>query len=209
MNVRSFLPLALLAGLAVAGAQNNLFNTSTTAPVAAKAGAGAQGIVIEASGGGTFSLTNGTATYQKNVRVNDPQFFLRCESLRLLLDLKSLGGTNALAATPMPTNAPPLTAMGGRIREAEALGDVVFSNKVDGVQAFADRLVYQVTNDAFELTGNLRDVRVIRGEFTSRAPKFLYYRAKGDFVGIGELTMTFTPANTNAPAKTNAPTRKP
>ena len=80
MNVRSFLPLALLAGLAAAGAQNNLFNTSTTAPVVAKA---AQGIEIQASGGGTFSLTNGTATYQKNVRVNDAQFFLGCESLQI------------------------------------------------------------------------------------------------------------------------------
>ena len=206
MNVRSFLPLALLAGLAVAGAQNNLFNTSTTAPVAAKAGAGPQGIEVVASGGGTFSLTNGTATYHKNVRVNDPQFFLRCESLRLLLDLKSLSGTNAPVPPTAATNAPPLTAMGGRIREAEALGDVAFSNKVDGVQAFADRLVYQVTNDAFELTGN---VRVIRGEFTSRAPKFLYYRAKGEFVGVGEITMTFTPANTNSPANTNAPGKKP
>ncbi len=203
MNVRSFLPLALLAGLAAAGAQNNLFNTSTTAPVVAKA---AQGIEIQASGGGTFSLTNGTATYQKNVRVNDPQFFLRCESLRLLLDVKSLGGTNATPATPAPTNAPPLTAMGGRIREAEALENVVFSNKVDSTQAFADRLVYQVTNDAFELTGN---VRVLRGEFTSRAPKFLYFRAKGEFVGVGEISMTFTPTNTNAPANTNAPGKKP
>ncbi|MEN9572531.1 MAG: LptA/(LptD N-terminal domain) transport protein [Verrucomicrobiota bacterium] len=198
MNVRSYLLLALLAGLAVASAQNNLFSPSTTAPVPAKAGPGAQGIEVEATGGGTFSLTTGTATYKTNVRVNDPQFFLRCESLRLLLDLKSLGGTNAAPATPAPTNAPPLTAMGGRIREAEALENVVFSNKVDATQAFADRLVYQVTNDAFELTGN---VRVIRGEFTSRAPKFLYYRAKGEFVSIGESTMTFTPANTNAPAK--------
>ncbi|MSU28005.1 MAG: hypothetical protein CK546_05570 [Pedosphaera sp.] len=206
MNARSFLPIALLAGIAVAGAQNNLFNTSTTAPVVAKAGAGAQGIEVVASGGGTFSLTNGTATYQKNVRVNDPQFFLRCESLRLLLDLKSVGATNAAPVIPGPTNAPPLTAMGGRIREAEAIGEVVFSNKVDSTQAFAERLVYQVTNDAFELTGN---VRVIRGEFTSRAPKFLYYRAKGEFVGVGEITMTFTPANTNSPANTNAPGKKP
>jgi lipopolysaccharide export system protein LptA len=203
MNVCSFLPLALLAGIAVAGAQNNLFNTSTTAPVVAKA---APGIEIQASGGGTFSLTNGTATYQQNVRVNDPQFFLRCESLRLLLDVKSLGGTNAASATPAPTNAPPLTAMGGRIREAEALENVVFSNKVDSTQAFADRLIYQVTNDAFELTGN---VRVLRGEFTSRAPKFLYFRAKGEFVGVGEISMTFTPTNTNAPANTNAPGKKP
>lgn len=206
MNARSFLPIALLAGIAVAGAQNNLFNPSTTAPVAAKAGTGPQGIEVVASGGGTFSLTNGTATYQKNVRVNDPQFFLRCESLRLLLDLKSVGGTNAAPVIPGPTNAPPLTAMGGRIREAEAIGEVVFSNKVDSTQAFAERLVYQVTNDAFELTGN---VRVIRGEFTSRAPKFLYYRAKGEFVGVGEITMTFTPANTNSPANTNAPGKKP
>jgi len=206
MNARSFLPIALLAGIAVAGAQNNLFNPSTTAPVAAKAGTGAQGIEVVASGGGTFSLTNGTATYQKNVRVNDPQFFLRCESLRLLLDLKSAGGTNAAPVIPGPTNAPPLTAMGGRIREAEAIGEVVFSNKVDSTQAFAERLVYQVTNDAFELTGN---ARVIRGEFTSRAPKFLYYRAKGEFVGVGEITMTFTPANTNSPANTNAPGKKP
>lgn len=206
MNACSFLLIALLAGIAVAGAQNNLFNPSTAAPVVAKAGAGAQGIEVVASGGGTFSLTNGTATYQKNVRVNDPQFFLRCESLRLLLDLKSVGGTNAAPVIPGPTNAPPLTAMGGRIREAEALGDVVFSNKVDSTQAFAERLVYQVTNDAFELTGN---VRVIRGEFTSRAPKFLYYRAKGDFVGVGEITMTFTPANTNSPVTTNAPGKKP
>lgn len=69
---------------------------------------------------------------------------------------------------------------------------------MDATQAFADRLVYQVTNDAFELTGN---VRVIRGDFTSHAPKFLYYRAKGEFVSIGESTMTFTPTKTNAPAK--------
>lgn len=198
MNVRSFLPLALLVGIAAAGAQTNLFNPSTTAPAAPKASPGPQPIEIQASGGGTFSLTNGTATYQKNVRVNDPQFFLRCESLRLLLDLKGLAGTNAPPATPLPTNAPPLMAPGGRIREAEALENVVFSNKVDATQAFADRLVYQVTNDAFELTGN---VRVIRGDFTSHAPKFLYYRAKGEFVSIGESTMTFTPTKTNAPAK--------
>ncbi|MBI5800907.1 MAG: hypothetical protein HZA92_09330 [Verrucomicrobia bacterium] len=198
MTVRTFLLLALFAGLAAAAAQNNLFNTSTTAPVAPKAGSGSQAIEILASGGGTFSLTSGMATYQTNVRVNDTQFFLRCESLRLLLDLKGLASTNSPPASQLATNAPPLIApMGGRIREAEALGNVFFSNKVDFTQAFADRLVYQVTNDAFELTGN---TRIIRGEFTSRAPKFLYYRAKGDFVAIGEMTMTFTPANTNPPA---------
>ena len=76
--------------------------------------------------------------------------------------------------------------------------NVVFSNKVDSTQAFADRVVYQATNDAFELTGN---VRVLRGEFTSRAPKFLYYRAKGRFESEGESVTTFTPANTNAPTK--------
>ncbi len=198
MNVRTFISLALLAGLAAAGAQNKLFNPSTTAPVAPKAGPGPQPIEIQASGGGTFSLTNGVATYQKNVRVNDPQFFLRCESLRLLLDLKGLAGTNAPPATPLPTNALPLMAPGGRIREAEALENVMFSNKVDFTQAFADRLVYQVTNDAFELTGN---VRVIRGDFTSSAPKFLFFRAKGEFVSYGESTTTFTPTKTNAPAK--------
>lgn len=198
MNVRSFLPLALLAGLAIASAQNNLFSPSTTAPVPAKAGVGAQGIVVQADGGGTFSLTNGTATYRTNVQVNDPQFFLRCESLRLLLDLKSSGATNAPAAPPAPTNTPPLTAMGGRIREVEALGDVVFSNKLDGVQAFADRVVYQASNDVFELTGN---ARVLQGDFTSRAPKFLYSRAKGVFEAFGQTSTTFTPSKTNAPAK--------
>ena len=198
MNVRSFLPLALLVGIAAAGAQTNLFNPSTTAPAAPKAGPGPQPIEIQASGGGTFSLTNGTATYQKNVRVNHPEFSLNCESLRLLLDLKGLAGTNAPPATPTPTNASPLMAPGGRIREAEALVNVVFSNKVDFTQAFADRLVYQVTNDAFELTGN---VRVIRGEFTSHAPKFLFFLAKREFVSFGESTTTFTPTKTNAPAK--------
>ena len=198
MNVRSFILLALLAGLAGAGAQNNLFSPSTTAPVASKAGAGALGIEIQADGGGTFSLTNGTATYRTNVRVNDPQFFLRCESLRLLLDLKSVGGTNAPAAPPATTNAPPLTAIGSRVREVEAVGDVAFSNKVDGVQAFADRVVYQASNDVFELTGN---ARVLQGDFTSRAPKFLYNRAKGVFEAFGQTSTTFTPSKTNAPAK--------
>lgn len=200
MTVRTFLPLALMAGLAAVSAQNTLFNTSTTAPIAPKAVAGPQPIEVLASGPASISLTDGVATYKTNVRVNDPQFFLRCESLRLLLDLKSVKSTNQPPATPSPpsTNTPPLNAMGGRIREAEALGNVVFSNKVDSTQAFADRVVYQATNDAFELTG---DVRVLRGEFTSRAPKFLYYRAKGVFESYGESTTTFTPAKTNAPAK--------
>lgn len=198
MTIRSFLPLALLAGLGVAGAQNNLFNPSTTAPAVPKAGAGPQPIEVLASGPASISINDGVATYRTNVRVNDPQFFLRCESLRLLLDLKSTKTTNQPPATPALTNTPPLTAMGGRIREAEALENVVFSNKVDATQAFADRVVYQATNDAFELTGN---VRVLRGEFTSRAPKFLYFRAKGVFESYGESSTTFTPANTNAPAK--------
>ncbi|PAW81059.1 MAG: hypothetical protein B9S33_17350 [Pedosphaera sp. Tous-C6FEB] len=198
MNVRSVLSIALLVGLAAASAQNNLFNTSTTSPAAPKAGAGPQPIEVLSSGPGSIDIPRGLATYKQNVRVNDPQFFLRCESLRLSLDLKGSKATNQPTATPALTNAPPLTAMGGRIQEAEALENVVFSNKVDSTQAFADRVVYRSTNDAFELTGN---VRVIRGEFTSRAPKFLYFRSKGVFESQGESSTTFTPANTNAPAK--------
>ncbi len=198
MTVPLFLSLSMLAGLTAALAQTTLFNPSTTAPSAPKSGAGPQPIEVLASGPASISLSDGVATYRTNVRVNDPQFFLRCESLRLLLDLKGSKVTNHPPVIPALTNAPPLTAMGGRIREAEALENVVFSNKVDSTQAFADRVVYHATNDAFELTGN---VRVLRGEFTSRAPKFLYYRAKGVFESYGESSTTFTPANTNAPAK--------
>jgi len=201
MTARHLVPLALLTALAFAGAQNNLFNTSTTAP---KAAPSAQPIEIHASGAGTFDLNTGLATYRTNVRVNDPQFSLRSETLRLLLDVTSVKAVGqAKPPTPVPVPAPgalPLVGgpMNNRIREAEAVGGVIFSNKVDGTQAFANRVVYYATNDAFELTG---DAKVVRGDFTSRAPKFMYYRARGVFESEGESLTTFTPTNTNNPVK--------
>ena len=86
-------------------------------------------------------------TYQKNVRVNDPQFFLRCENLELQLDLSGNKRTNQPAA-------PLATPFGGGIRgirEVDATGGVLFSNKVDGSHALADRIQYFATNDVFDI----------------------------------------------------------
>lgn len=191
-------PLAglLLAALA-AGAQNNLFSTSTTSP-AAKAGKAPQPIEVLA-GSGAFSLKDEYALYRGEVRVNDAQFFLSCENLRLNLDMKpaksvTVASTNAAGQVMTPLTAP----MGGRVRSAEADGGVVFSNKVDASQAFANRAVYQASNDAFVLTGK---AKVIRGTITTWADQITYFRAKGDFDAVGNLRMEYGPPSTNAAPK--------
>ncbi len=184
------LPAALLA--LAASAQNNLFSTSTTSP-AAKAAGPSQPIEVRA-GSGSFSLREEYALYRGEVRVNDAQFFLSCESLRLNLDMKP-----AKAAQPPPAVPPLTTKMGGRVRSAEADGNVTFSNKVDGSQAFASRAVYHATNDAFVLTGK---ARVIKSGLTTTADQIIYFRAKGDFEAIGNIRTEFTPTATNStPAK--------
>lgn len=188
--------MLLLAALA-ASAQNNLFNTSTTSP-AAKAGKAPQAIEVQA-GSGAFSLKDEYALYRGGVRVNDAQFFLSCENLRLNLDMKP-----AKAAQPPPANAaapavPPLIApVGGRVRSAEADGNVVFSNKVDSAQAYAARAVYQATNDAFVLTGK---ARVIKSGITTTADQIIYHRAKGDFEAVGNVRTEFVPTSTNSAPK--------
>lgn len=192
-------PLAglLLAALA-AGAQNNLFSTSTTSP-AAKAGKAPQPIEVLA-GSGVFSLKEEYALYRGEVRVNDAQFFLSCETLRLNLDLKPVktpaaASTNAAGQVVLPLTAP----MGGRVRSAEADGGVVFSNKVDASQAFANRAVYHATNDAFVLTGK---AKVIKSGITTTADRIIYHRAKGDFEAEGNIRTEFIPTSTNsAPPK--------
>ncbi|NBV24793.1 MAG: hypothetical protein EBS05_23100 [Proteobacteria bacterium] len=219
------LALALLLASVTSRAQNNLFNTSTTSP-APKAGSEPkpatgtpQPIEVLSDGPGTFSLKEEYAFYRINVRVNDPQFYLRCESLRLNLDLKSNKGTNqpvATAVVPPPaagTNKPvtvgPMMAMGGKVRDAEALGHVSFSNKVDFSQAFADRIVYRATNDAFELTGN---AMVIKGTLTNTADTIFYLRTEGrfDFKGNFRTYGTYTPTKTNsAPAAPTPGTKQP
>lgn len=198
----ALLSVLLPAGLA-ASAQNNLFNVSTTAPVT-KPGGVSQPIEVLADGPGTFSLKEEFALYKINVRVNDPQFFLRCDSLRLHLDLKAGKGTNQPAAGVTTPATLPLTGpMGGRVREAEAVGNVIFSNKVDFSQAYANRVIYQATNDAFELTGN---ARVIKGTLTNSATKIIFHRAKGLFEAIGDVR---TEGSYTPPASTNSATKKP
>jgi hypothetical protein len=224
MNRSSFCALALLAAGSLALAQNNnLFNVTTTGPTAPapKATSGGrtngvpQPIEVLAEGRGIFSLKEEYAEYHDNVRVNDPEFFLRCESLRLNLDLKAAKGTNAVppAATNLTnlanpgTNAPgvsPLISpMGGRVRSALALGNVYFSNKLDLRLAFADRMDYQASNDVFTLTGN---ARIIQGTITNNAPVIYYYRTEGRLEAVGNVQTVGTYAGkTNSPAaKTNA-----
>lgn len=193
MNPR--IPLLLSAALLAfaASAQNNLFNTSTTSPAAKAAGTN-QPIEVLA-GSGSFSLKEEYALYRGEVRVNDAQFFLSCERLRLNLDMKP-----AKAAPPPPAVQPLTTKMGGRVRSAEADGNVTFSNKVDASQAFAARAVYYATNDAFVLTGQ---ARFIKSGLTTTADQIIYFRAKGDFEAVGNIRTEFTPTTTN-----NAP-RKP
>ncbi|MFM8470806.1 MAG: LptA/OstA family protein [Limisphaerales bacterium] len=213
MNLRAACLAALVLAVPSARAQNNLFSTSTTAPTA-KTNGTPQQIEVLADGQGTFSLKEEYALYRNNVRVNDPQFFLRCESLRLNLDLKSGKGTTQPAGklpTPLPpkgTNAtaagPWIGPMGGRVRDAEAHGGVVFSNKVDFSQAFADHMVYRSTNDAFELTGN---ARVIKGTITNTATTIFFYRADGRFEAVGNVRTegSYASTKTNSPASTPAP----
>lgn len=196
MTLRNFVLTSLMLAGFSANAQNSLFSTSTSSPTVKTNGA-PQPIEVLADGGGTFSLKDEFAFYRGNVRVNDPQFFLRCETLRLNLDMKAAKGTNQPVSSASAPANPPLTApMGGRVREAEALGNVAFSNKVDGSQAFADRVVYRATNDAFELTGN---ARMVSRNFTNSAPVIYYYRAEGRFeaVGITATSGAYTPAKTN------------
>ncbi len=208
MTLRTaLLPALLLAGLA-ASAQNNLFNTSTTGPAPKaganpKAGGPAKPIEVLADGPCTFSLKDEFALYRVNVRVNDPQFFLRCDTLRLNLDLKANRGTNQPATSPPPSGTAPLTAAPfgasvGRIRQVDADGHVIFSNKVDSSQAFASHITYYATNDAFELTGKPKLLKINeKGTNTVIAERIWYYRAKGLFETEGEGGTTFNPTRTN------------
>ncbi len=194
------LPVLLLTGF-VAGAQNNLFSPSTSGPVA-KGGRPMQAIEVQAQSG-TFSLKDELALYRGGVRVNDPQFFLTCETFRLNLDLKAGQGTNQPPTNTVVQAVPPLVGpgpMGGRVRSAEAHGNVVFSNKVDASQAFATHINYVGSNDVFELTGN---ARFIRGTITTMADKILYYRSKGEFEASGNVRTegTYTPGGTNNATK--------
>jgi lipopolysaccharide transport protein LptA len=85
--------------------------------------------------------------------------------------------------------------MGGRVRSAEAVGNVMFSNKVDASQAFASHAIYHATNDAFVLTGK---ARVIKSGLTTTADQIIYFRAKGEFEAAGNIRTEFTPATTNS-----------
>lgn len=221
MTLRTTLLSALLlAGLA-ASAQNNLFNTTTTGPApkaapGTKTGGPAQPIEVASSGRGTFDLKEEFAIYRENVRVNDPQFFLRCDTLRLSLDLKTNKSTNQPPASSPPSSVPPLTAAPfgssvGRIRQVDADGHVVFSNKVDSSQAFASHMTYSATNDAFELTGNPRVLKINdKGTNAVVADRIWFYRAKGLFETAGESTTTFHPTRTNSPpANPDSATKKP
>ena len=214
MILRTTFLLALLLGGLTASAQNNLFSTSTSSPTVKTNGA-PQPITVDAENGGTFDMKREFAFYRGNVRVNDPQFFLRCDSLHLTLDMKANKGTNQLQTSASPSSPSPLTAappMGGgvgRLRQMNADGGVVFSNKVDLTQAFADHMVYFATNDTFELTGNSKSVKPgDKGTFTTIAEKILYRRSKGILETEGKSTTTFTPAETNKSSTLPAPAPK-
>ena len=196
---RLTLSLLVSAGMVAlaASAQNNLFNPSTSSPVA-QAPKRVQPIEVLASAG-SFSLKEEFALYRGDVRVNDAQFFLSCDRLRLNLDMKQSKAEPPRAANPVAPAVPPLTApMGGRVRSAEAFGNVVFSNKVDSSQAFASNAVYQATNDAFVLTGK---ARVIKSGLITTADQIIYFRARGDFEAVGNIRTEFTPSATNSPSK--------
>lgn len=197
------LPLCgLLLATMLGTTAQTLFNTSTTGPAPIK-GTAPQPIEIQSSGQASFSMKTDKLTYQTNVRVNDPQFFLRCENLMLQLDLAGTRKTNQ----PPPLTAPFSGAIRG-IREVDATGGVIFSNKVDGSHALADRIQYFATNDAFELTGNARVVKTFgtNNVVTNSAPRIVFHRARGEFVSFGEVT---TQGGYSQPAKkTNAPAGK-
>ena len=233
MNRSSFCALALFAASCLALAQNNnLFNVTTTGPTtpapkttsSGRTNGVPQPIEVLAEGRGIFSLKEEYAEYHDNVRVNDTQFFLRCESLRLNLDLKAAKGTNAVPSVTIRTNPPAATSgtnlatagtntpavsplispMGGRVRSALALGSVYFSNKLDLTLAFSDRMDYQASNDVFTLTGN---ARMIKGTITNNAPIIYYYRTEGRLEAFGNVQTvgTYSGSKTNSPtAKTNA-----
>ncbi|KAF0177912.1 MAG: hypothetical protein FD161_2111 [Limisphaerales bacterium] len=213
MNVHRLLTLALLlAQLGFARAQNSLFSTSTTAPATNRPAAGPRPIDVATSGGHTLTLTNNLAlvTYRKNVRVNDPEFFLHSQTLHLVLDLKgqrpSPVAANAPTANSATNSAPPLSHMGTFIHQVTADGGVLLSNKLDGSFALAKRAIYFATNDIFELEGDAYVVKRFNAEtaITNTAPRILYLRARREFVLEGESTTggNLTPgaARTNAPA---------
>ena len=206
MIARSSLLLFLFVGLTVAAAQTIPFSTSTTAPAAAKTKGGPRPIDVLSSDGATFNITNGLVTYSKNVRVNDPQFFLHCESLHLLLDLKKATGAKLQPDAASTTNSSPLIGpTGSFLIEVDATGGILFSNKADGSYALADRGRYFATNDAFELTGNAQLVKKLGGDniVTNSAPRIMFFRAQGQLISYGESATggKITPPNTNSPAK--------
>lgn len=205
MTLQTLSLCALLTGAIAGATAQTLFNTSTTGPAPVK-GAVPQPIEIQSSGQATFSMKTDKVTYQKNVRVNDPQFFLRCENLMLQLDLAGTKQTNQ----PPPLTTPFSGSIRG-IREVDATGGVLFSNKVDGSHALADRIQYFATNDVFELTGNARVVKNLgtNNVLTNSAPRIVFHRSRGEFVSYGEVTTQggYTPPakKTNAPASKKAP----
>lgn len=213
MNVQRLLPLALmLTHLGPAYAQNTLFSTSTTAPATNRPAAGPRPIDVAASGGHTLTFTNNLAfvTYQKNVRVNDPEFFLHSQTLHLVLDLKGQrqanpAATNAPPTSPATNAAPPLSHGGTFIHQVTADGGVLLSNKLDGSFALAKRAIYFATNDIFELEGDAYVVKRFNAEtaITNTAPRILYLRAQRQFVFEGMSTTggNLTPANTNSAPK--------
>lgn len=213
MKVSDLLALALLLSLAgsALAQQSTLFSTATTAPTTNAPTVGPRPVDVASSGGHTLTLTNNLAlvTYQKNVRVNDPEFFLHSQTLHLVLDLKGQRPAQAAAKVP-PANtatnaAPPLSHGGTFIHQVTADGGVLLSNKLDGSFALAKRAVYFATNDIFELEGDAYVVKRFNAEtaVTNTAPRILYLRAQRQFVfeGLSTTGGNLTSTNTNSAPK--------
>jgi hypothetical protein len=197
MNCSRLIAFALLIFCAAtAPGQNSLFSTATTAPATSKPAAGPRPIDVAASGGHTLTLTTNNqalVTYKKNVRVNDPEFFLHSQMLHLVLDLK--GKRAAAPAVPNVPPAPhstntaqPLGHMGSFIELVRADGGVLLSNKLDGSFATAQRATYSSATDVFELEGDARVIKRFNAEsaITNTAPRILFIRAERQFVLEGE-----------------------
>ncbi len=209
MNCSRLLTFVFLLCLtSVALGQTTLFSTATTAPATNKPAAGPRPIDVAASGGHTLTLTNNQAlvTYKKNVRVNDPEFFLHSQTLHLVLDSKgkrSSGSsvTNAPAGPKSTNSAPPLGHMGSFIQLVQADGGVLLSNKLDGSFATAQRATYSSATDVFELEGDARVFKRINTEsaVTNTAPRILFLRAERQFVFEGESStgVNITPGSTS------------
>ena len=209
MNCSRLLAFVFLLCLtSVAPGQTTLFSTATTAPATNKPAAGPRPIDVAASGGHTLTLTNNQAlvTYKKNVRVNDPEFFLHSQTFHLVLDLKGKrdSGSVVTNAPPVPkstNSAPPLGHMGSFIQLARADGGVLLSNKLDGSFATAQRATYSSVTDIFELEGDATVVKRFNPDsaITNTAPRILFLRAERQFVLEGESTTggNVTPGSTS------------